>query len=199
MAVAGFCCLALLLGLGLGCGLTGKNCVPNKVVKVSPPPSPLVIPPSGSAYVASTFSLGGYTAATFTPPVATAFVTAVTTTIGIASSRMSVLSDSRPAVNTGSGRRLLLDAFLVSFVITAQDGTSADVLVAVISSMPASSAFNTALQSSFTSASLTTPSSCTLVSSVAVTVGVPAPPVYLWSPPVRAVRAQGARVRVVAR
>lgn len=175
--VVACCCLAL--GLGLGCGLTGKDCL---VHKAPAPPAPLGIPPGGSAFVAASMSLGGYTAATFDPPASTAFVAAVTTTLGVPNSTMYVLQNS-----TTVASRRLLQAFLVSFVITAPNGSAADVVAAGLNNLPASATFSTALSTTFAAAKKLEPTNIKLVSRPQITVGVPAPPVYKWSPPVRRV------------
>ena len=185
-AWAGFSvAFCIMVGLGLGCGLTGKNCLPNDEAP-SPPPSPLGIPPGGFAFVSASMVLRGYTSASFDPPAATAFMLAVTAALGLVPPSTMYVLEGSGAVAT----RRLLTAFMVSFVVTAPNGSTADAFATGINGLPTSAAFSEALNVSFAAAFRPVPTKVALLSPAQISVGVPAPPVYLWSPPVRAASAR---------
>ena len=168
-------CCGLALGLGLGCGLTGKDC---QSKESRAPPSPLGIPPGGAAFVSGSVLLGGYTAATFDPPASAAFASALATTLRVSSSNVTILQSS-------SAARRLLQAFIVSFVVSAPNGNAVDALVAGINGLNTSTFSNT-LTANLAAVNRPAPTGVTVVSSPQISVGVSAPPVYQWSPPVRA-------------
>ena len=180
-AWAGFSvAFCIMVGLGLGCGLTGKNCLPDDEALL-PPPSPLGIPPGGSAFVSASMVLGGYTAASFDPPAATAFMAAVTATLGVVPPSTVYVLEGSSAI----AARRLLTAFMVSFVVTAPNGSTADAFATGINGLPTSAAFSETLNVSFAAAFRPVPTKVALLSPAQISAGVPAPPVYSWSPPVR--------------
>lgn len=144
-------------------GLTGTICgTTNCNAQIAPSPLPAAASPAVPTLTVST-TLSGYTQATFTQTAKTAFVSAVATTLNVATTAVAITN----VANSAARRHLLAGGVVVSYSVT-----TAVPLASVTSSLN-SAAFTTALTTTFTAAALTVPAPSAVIVAVAQAPAAP--------------------------